>query len=116
MIHDFIDLGSAPLSNAYLAASDLNRPEVYYPLRLKVCTDCWLVQTEDYACAEELFSPEYAYFSSTSTSWLKHAQDYSRMIVARLGLNNNSHVVEIASNDGYLLKNFVQAHIPCLGI
>lgn len=116
LTHEFIDLGCAPPSNAYLTAGDINRPEVYYPLKLKVCPDCWLVQTEDYAGAEELFSADYAYFSSTSTSWLKHAQDYTRMIIDRLGLNNKSHVVEIASNDGYLLKNFVGAGIPCLGI
>jgi len=116
LTHEFIDLGCAPLSNAYLTTGDINRPEVYYPLKLKVCTDCWLVQTEDHAGAEELFSADYAYFSSTSTSWLKHAQDYARMIIDRLDLNNKSHVVEIASNDGYLLKNFVKAGIPCLGI
>ena len=116
LTHEFIDLGCAPPSNAYLTAWDIHRPEVYYPLKLKVCTDCWLVQTEDQAGAEELFSPDYAYFSSISTSWLKHAHDYTWMIIDRLGLNNKCHVVEIASNDGYLLKNFVKAGIPCLGI
>jgi len=114
--HNFLDLGYAPLSNAYLSADDLNRAEVCYPLRLKVCTNCWLVQTEDYAGAEELFSADYAYFSSTSSSWLAHARDYSQHIINHLGLDAGSFVVEIASNDGYLLRNFVEAGIPCLGI
>lgn len=112
----FIDLGCAPPSNAYLSAGDINRPEIYYPLKLRVCADCWLVQTDDYAGAEELFSPDYAYFSSTSSSWLAHARHYCRLITERLGLNSKSFVVEIACNDGYLLKNFVEAGIPCLGI
>ena len=113
---DFLDLGFAPPSNAYLAAEDLSRAEVYFPLRLKVCEECWLVQTEDYASAESLFSPEYAYFSSASTSWLAHAARYVEMISGRLGLGKDSMVIEVASNDGYLLKNFVAAGIPCLGV
>lgn len=112
----FMDLGSAPPSNAYLTEEDLCRPEVWYPLRVFVCEACWLVQTEDYAEAGELFSNDYAYFSSISSSWLQHAADYAGMVTKRLGLNQNSHVVEIASNDGYLLKNFVEADISCLGI
>lgn len=112
----FVDLGFAPPSNAYLEAKDLGYPEVYYPLRVKVCRQCWLVQTEDYAQAEELFRPDYAYFSSTSTSWLEHAAGYARMIIDRLQLGPGSFVIEVASNDGYLLKNFVAAEIPCLGI
>jgi SAM-dependent methyltransferase len=112
----FLDLGFAPPSNAYLTAEDLGRPEKYYPLRIKVCTRCWLVQTQDYAQADELFSEHYAYFSSTSTSWMKHAADYATMIIGRLELGASSLVVEIASNDGYLLKNFVTADVPCLGI
>lgn len=114
--HRFLDLGFAPPSNAYLTAGDLSKPEKYYPLRLDVCHACWLVQTEDYADASELFDAEYAYFSSTSTSWLAHAAQYSRDMTTRLGLNPLSLVVEVASNDGYLLKNFVAAGIPCLGI
>ncbi len=114
--HRFLDLGFAPPSNAYLTADDLSKPEKYYPLHLDVCHACWLVQTEDYADASELFDAEYAYFSSTSTSWLAHAAQYSRDMTARLGLNRSSLVVEVASNDGYLLKNFVAADIPCLGI
>ncbi|MDH3635812.1 MAG: class I SAM-dependent methyltransferase [Gammaproteobacteria bacterium] len=114
--HTFLDLGFAPPSNAYLCNGDLNKPELYYPLRLKVCTQCWLVQTEDCAQADELFSPDYAYFSSTSAGWLAHARRYTDAITKRLGLNEDSFVVEVASNDGYLLKNFVAAGIPCLGI
>ena len=116
LTNTFLDLGFAPPSNAYLTKEELNFPEKYYPLKVKVCHKCWLVQTEDYAKAEELFSPDYAYFSSTSTSWLAHAMRYSKLIIARLGLNEASHVIEIASNDGYLLKNFLKAGIPCLGV
>ena len=112
----FLDLGFAPPSNAYLSLADLKKPERYYPLKLFVCELCWLVQTEDYAQADELFSHDYAYFSSISHSWLAHASRYTEMITKRLGLNKNSHVIEVASNDGYLLKNFVAAGIPCLGI
>jgi hypothetical protein len=112
----FLDLGHAPPSNAYLTAQELSAPELYFPLKIKVCTQCWLVQTEDYARADELFRYDYAYFSSTSTSWLAHAARYSSMIADRLGLDAKSLVIEIASNDGYLLKNFVGAGIPCLGI
>ena len=114
--HVFLDLGFAPPSNAYLTIEELSQPESYFPLKLYVCEECWLVQTEDYARAEELFSPDYAYFSSVSNSWLKHAKDYAIMIQQRLNLGANSFVIEIASNDGYLLKNFVEAGIPCLGI
>lgn len=114
--HSFVDLGYAPPSNAYLQAEDLSAPEVHYPLRVKVCHQCWLVQTEDYARAEELFSAEYAYFSSTSSSWLHHAAGYVRMITERLRLGRESFVIEVASNDGYLLRNFVAADIPCLGV
>jgi len=114
--HTFLDLGFAPPSNAYLTTADLNRPELYYPLKLKVCTTCWLVQTEDYAKADELFTSDYAYFSSTSSSWLKHAKEYCDLVTNKLGLNKRSFVIEVASNDGYLLKNFVQSGIPCLGI
>lgn len=113
---EFLDLGNAPPSNAYLNKEDLRKPEITYPLRILTCTNCWLVQTEDYTDADELFNEDYAYFSSTSKSWLKHASDYCTMITNRLGLSDNSFVVEIASNDGYLLKNFVSSGIPCLGI
>lgn len=114
--HTFLNLGFAPPSNAYLSAADLSKPEIYYPLKLKVCDECWLVQTEDYAQADELFSPEYAYFSSTSSSWQAHAARYAQQMTERLALGAESFVIEVASNDGYLLKNFVAAGIPCLGI
>jgi SAM-dependent methyltransferase len=111
-----IDLGSAPPANAYLAPLSLHAPEIWFPLRVLVCTECWLVQTEDYACAEELFSPDYAYFSSVSTTWLRHAEDYVTSIIHRLGLGNDSRVVEVGANDGYLLQYFKARGIPCLGV
>ena len=114
--HTFIDLGFAPPSNAYLIDSDLTKPEKYYPLRVKVCDQCWLVQTEDYAQANELFDSEYSYFSSTSSGWLAHAKLYAEKMTHELELNEKSLVIEVASNDGYLLKNFVEKKIPCLGI
>ena len=114
--HIFLDLGYAPPSNAYLNKTDLNQPEVYFPLKVKVCNKCWLVQTEDYADAKMLFKPEYEYFSSTSQSWLLHAKNYSDKIIKNLNLDKNSYVIEVASNDGYLLKNFTEKNIPCLGI
>jgi len=114
--HTFLDLGFAPPSNAYLSAEDLSHPEKSFPLRVKVCHQCWLVQTEDYAQAHELFQADYAYYSSTSSSWLAHAQRYCQHITALLGLHAQSQVVEVASNDGYLLRNFVSEGIPCLGI
>ena len=114
--HTFLDLGFAPPSNAYLTSADLSKPEKYFPLRVKVCDHCWLVQTEDYAKPDELFNTEYSYFSSTSTSWLAHAKHYADQMITQLGLNSGSHVIEVASNDGYLLKNFLKAGIPCLGI
>ncbi len=114
--HVFLDLGFAPPSNAYLSAEDLAKPEKYYPLKVRVCDACWLVQTEDYAQADELFSADYAYFSSTSTGWLAHAERYAHDITRKLALGPQSLVIEVASNDGYLLKNFVAMGIPCLGI
>jgi hypothetical protein len=114
--HTFLDLGHAPPSNAYLTAEDLNRPENYYPLKVKVCDNCWLVQTEDCTDAGALFTPDYAYFSSTSRSWLAHAESYAKKMIDDLALGCKSHVIEVASNDGYLLKNFLAADIPCLGI
>jgi len=112
----FLDLGHAPPSNAYLSPHRLNEPEVTFPLRLRVCENCWLVQTEDFTKADQLFDADYAYFSSTSKSWLDHAARYAAEMTKRFGLSGESHVIEVASNDGYLLKNFVSAGIPCLGI
>ena len=114
--HVFLDLGFAPPSNAYLRAEKLREPELYFPLKLYVCDHCWLVQTEDFARSDELFTKDYAYFSSVSQSWLEHAALYSKMIQKRLSLDASSFVIEIASNDGYLLKHFVSNGIPCLGI
>ena len=114
--YTFLDLGFAPPSNAYLSQEDLTKPEKYYPLKVKVCIHCWLVQTEDHTQADELFSADYAYFSSTSSGWLAHATSYVETMIQQLKLNQTSYVIEIASNDGYLLKNFVAAGIPCLGI
>lgn len=114
--HSFIDLGFAPPSNSYLTKEDLSKPEIFYPLRVKVCDQCWLVQTEDFASKHEFFNDGYAYFSSTSKSWCEHAKNYVNMIVPRLGLSQQSLVIEIASNDGYLLEHFGPLAIPCLGI
>lgn len=112
----FLDLGHAPPSNAYLTLAALQAPEVTVPLKLFVCSVCRLVQTQDYERPEKLFTADYAYFSSTSRSWLDHAARYATMITERLGLGTDSLVIEVASNDGYLLRNFVSAGIPCLGV
>lgn len=111
-----LDLGFAPHSNGYRSQAQLHTPETHYPLRLFVCNRCWLVQTEDYSSSQDLFTEDYAYFSSVSKSWLAHASHYATTITRRLKLDGSSLVIEVASNDGYLLKNFVQAGIPCLGI
>lgn len=116
LIDRFLDLGFAPPSNAYLRPEALRCPETHYPLRVFVCSDCRLVQTEDFVGVDEIFSADYAYFSSTSADWLAHARAYCRGVIPELGLNAGSFVVEVASNDGYLLRNFVEAGIPCLGI
>jgi len=110
------DLGTAPPSNAYLSAEALHAPERWYPLRVLVCERCWLVQTEDFAQAHELFDAEYAYFSSYSSSWLAHAQAYVEAMVQRFALGPHSRVVEIAANDGYLLQYVAARGIPCLGV
>ncbi len=111
-----IDLGSAPPSNAYLTKLTMRRPEKWFPLKVLVCESCWLVQAEAYSRAAELFNDEYAYFSSFSAIWLAHAEQYLQAVVQRFGLNNSSHVVEVASNDGYLLQYVKRRGIPCLGI
>jgi len=113
---EFVDLGFAPPSNAYLSEEQLSLPELTFPLKVMVCEQCWLVQTKDFARADELFDKDYAYFSSTSKSWLKHAENFCAMATERFKLGTQSYVIEIASNDGYLLQNFVSAGIPCLGI
>ena len=111
-----IDLGSAPPSNAYLTEATLRRPEKWFPLRVLVCQNCWLVQTGDFSQAQELFDSDYAYFSAFSSSWLAHCERFVSDIVASAGLDSGSHVVEIAANDGYLLQYFNRLLIPCLGI
>lgn len=112
----FLDLGSAPPSNAYLRAEQLRAPETWYPLHLLVCGICRLVQTEDHAGREALFTDDYAYFSSYSTSWLEHARRYVDAMRERFALGRHSVVAEVAANDGYLLQYVQQAGIPCYGI
>ncbi|MFZ6744148.1 methyltransferase domain-containing protein [Undibacterium sp. JH2W] len=112
----FLDLGSAPPSNAYLRADTLENPEVWLPLKLMVCDTCWLAQTLDFTGRENLFDADYAYFSSCSASWLKHAEQFVTTMRQELALNENSLVIEIAANDGYLLQYVKTAGIPCLGI
>ncbi len=114
--HQFIDLVNAPPSNSFLNHVQLDEPETFYPLKLWVCQNCFLVQIAEYKKSQDIFSDEYIYFSSYSTSWLEHARHYVEMITARLALAHDSFAVEIASNDGYLLRNFIQKKIPCLGI
>ena len=112
----FVDLGSAPPSNAYLTEQALRAPEAWYPLRVVVCANCWLVQTDDVAQRENLFSPDYAYFSSFSTTWLAHAERFVETAVRRFDLDARALVIELASNDGYLLRYVQGRGIPCLGI
>ena len=116
LVLPLIDLGSAPPSNAYLTDQTLHALEKWFPLRVLVCENCWLVQTEDFAQADELFDEEYAYFSSFSTSWLQHAEQYVKDMTKRFSLNGNSHVVEVAANDGYLLQYVKALNIPCTGV
>jgi len=114
--HVFIDLINAPASNSFLTEKQLNEPEVYYPLRVYTCHQCFLVQIDEYKKSDAIFDSGYVYFSSYSTSWLAHAKAYTEKMVERFGLNSHSKVVEIASNDGYLLQYFKDRSIPVLGI
>ena len=116
LTHEFIDLVNAPPSNSFLTKDQLNEPEIFYPLKLYVCDKCFLVQIDEYKKSGEIFNQDYAYFSSFSTSWLDHARKYVDMITDRLRLDAESLVMEIASNDGYLLQYFLEKQIPCLGI
>lgn len=111
-----IDLGTAPPSNAYLTTSQLNMPERWFPLRVFVCTNCWLAQTEDFAQFDELFAHDYAYFSSYSASWLDHAEKYVIDMIEQFKLDTGSFVIEVACNDGYLLQKIKSRGIPCLGV
>ncbi len=106
----------SPLCENFLTREELGEMEPFYPLHAFVCENCFLVQVEEFVSGEEIFGREYAYFSSFSDSWLKHSEKYVNSITKRLGLDGKSHVIEVASNDGYLLKNFVAKSIPCLGI
>jgi SAM-dependent methyltransferase len=111
----FVDLGMSPLCESYPSAADLNRGEVYYPLHVYICEECWLVQLEEYESAENIFS-DYAYFASYSDSWLKHCEKYCTDMKIRFDLGEQSFVAEVASNDGYLLQYFVRQGVPVLGI
>ena len=113
--HTFVDLGMSPLCESYLSKDQLNQMEPFFPLHVYVCQECFLVQLEQYVSAEHIFT-EYAYFSSYANSWLQHVNAYTNKMVDRFGLNSSSMVVEVASNDGYLLQYFVEKKIPCLGI
>ncbi len=113
--HTFVDLGMSPLCESYVSREQLNQMEPFYPLHVYVCDRCWLVQLQEYVSPAEIFT-EYAYFSSYSDSWVQHAKNYTEMIVQRLGLGKQSFVVELASNDGYLLQHFVAKGIPVLGV
>src|SRR5262249_43813259 len=113
--HSLIDLGMSPLCESFLSASQLNQMEPFYPLHAYVCTHCFLVQVEEYVAPDQIFT-EYAYFSSYSDSWLRHVSGYVDMITARLGLGAAHHVVELGSNDGYLLQYFVKKGIAVLGV
>lgn len=113
--YTFVDLGMSPLCESYVSREKLNQMEPFYPLHVYVCENCWLVQLQEYVSPAEIFT-EYAYFSSYSDSWVQHAKNYTEMIVQRLGLGKQSFVVELASNDGYLLQHFVAKGIPVLGV
>jgi SAM-dependent methyltransferase len=113
--HTFVDLGLSPLCETYPKAEEFNRGEMFYPLHTYVCDNCFLVQLEEYESAENIFS-DYAYFSSYSDSWLRHADNYCGQMKSRFGLDQNSFVIEVASNDGYLLQYFVNRGVPVLGV
>ena len=113
---DFCDLGQAPLSNSLVPAFQLGQHEIWYPLKIKVCVECLLVQTQDFIEAHDIFTSDYVYFSSYSSTWIKHAENFVQKAIKSYNLNHNSFVVEIASNDGYLLQFVKKSGIPCLGI
>ena len=116
LAHVFIDLVNSPASNSFLEARQLNEPEVFYPLKVFTCHKCFLVQVDEYKKSGDIFDSHYVYFSSYSTSWLEHAKRYTELMTERFKLNERSQVIEIASNDGYLLQYFVKKNIPVLGI
>jgi SAM-dependent methyltransferase len=112
----FLDLGNSPLSNAYLSAENVHKTEPYYPLEVYFCPCCSLVQVDEFEMPDQIFSSDYAYFSSYSTSWLAHCREYVGMMIERFGYNRDSFVMEVASNDGYLLQYFAERHIPVRGV
>ncbi|HEY0432509.1 MAG TPA: class I SAM-dependent methyltransferase, partial [Chitinophagaceae bacterium] len=114
--HVFIDLVSAPASNSYLTREQLNEPEFFYPLKVYVCDNCFLVQVDEYKKSAAIFNQDYAYFSSYSRTWLEHAKAYTEMMIGRFGFDENSQVIEVASNDGYLLQYFKERNIPVMGV
>jgi len=116
LTHEFVDLGFSPPSNSFLSHKQLNEPETYFPLRILVCDKCFLVQIDEFAKHDDIFNADYAYFSSFSTSWLAHAKAYTEMMTNRFGYDSGSQVIEIASNDGYLLQYFKEKNISVLGI
>jgi 2-polyprenyl-3-methyl-5-hydroxy-6-metoxy-1,4-benzoquinol methylase len=116
LTHVFIDLLNSPASNSFLTKEQLNEPESFYPLKVFTCHKCFLVQVDEYKKSDDIFNSDYVYFSSYSTSWLAHAKSYTEKMIGRFGFNEKSQVVEIASNDGYLLQYFVEQKVPVLGI
>lgn len=116
LTHEFVDLVNSPPSNSYLRAEQLGEPETFFPLRVFVCERCFLVQIDEFKKADEIFDENYAYFSSFSKSWLAHSRDYVEMMTARFGFDQSSQIIEIASNDGYLLQYFKEKDIPVLGV
>ena len=116
LTYTFVDLGSSPPSNSYLTHETIKKAEKWYPLKTLVCEKCWLVQTEDFVGTEEMFSEDYAYFSSFSKSWLDHAEKYIDLMIDRYKLSAQSNIVEVAANDGYLLQFAKERKVPCYGI
>ncbi len=116
LVDEVIDLGDQPPSNSYIKPEDIEKPEIQYPLKVFICNSCWLMQVPEYAKPEQLFTPDYAYLSSTSKSWCKHAKAFAKEAINKLELNSKDLVLELASNDGYLLKYFKDEKIPCVGI
>ncbi len=114
--HVFIDLNNSPASNSFLTMEQLNEPEIFYPLKVYTCTNCFLVQVDEYKKSDAIFNNDYAYFSSYSTDWLAHSKKYVEKMIERFGFNSSSSIIEIASNDGYLLQYFKEKNIPVLGI
>jgi hypothetical protein len=112
----FIDLVNSPASNSFLTKEQLNEPETFYPLKVYTCHKCFLVQVDEYKKSDAIFDSNYLYFSSYSTSWLQHAKKYTELMTDRFGYNSSSLVIEVASNDGYLLQYFKEKNIPVLGI